>query len=321
MSTPGLPGANSLTTAPRDARLERPDDVGRLGGGDPLERCCQLFERLAPGNEFGDEPALGAWHRPGCECWHQTRLDGGRLADARWADHDQQWLVLENGDHLGHCSVAAEEVLGVRLLERLEAAVRVTCRYERRRRRGRYRERVAKVADQLLDRLLPTARFRIRSAADHIGRWTLSDLERPVDRWRRTAQQVLHEDTERVDVGCRCRQCATESLRCVVRTARERDHARADLVDAQVGHERVVLGVEQHVLRADPPVHHPMAVGGGHRGGDRLRDRERPCRAEAVRWYPLAQMAPGHQPTHHHGPVRLAPVVEQRNDVRMLDAS
>ena len=38
-------------------RQERPDDVGKIGAGDASERCGQLLERLAPGNEFGDEPA------------------------------------------------------------------------------------------------------------------------------------------------------------------------------------------------------------------------------------------------------------------------
>ena len=200
--------------------------------------------------------------------------------------------MLENGDHLGDRSVAAVEVVGVGLLERLEAAVRVARRCERRRRRGRHRERVAKLGHQLVDRLVPAARIRIGGAADDSRRRTLGDVERPVDRRWRTAQQVLHEHTERVDVGRRCRQCAAQSLRRVVGAARERDHARADLVDAQVRHERVVLGVEQHVLRADPPVHHAVAVGGRHRRCDRLHDLERLCRAEAVRRYPFAEMPP-----------------------------
>src|SRR5262245_12586262 len=43
--------------------------------------------------------------------------------------------------------------------------------------------------------------------------------------------------------------------------------------------------------------------------------------SEAVFRYALAEVATGHQATHHHCPARLPPVVEQRNDVRVLNAS
>ena len=94
---------------------------------------------VASGHHLGDQPRLGAGERAGRERGQQAGLHDRRLADARRADDDEQSFVLEDLDHLGDGAVAAVEVLGVGLLERGEAAVRVAGRYERRRRVGRAR--------------------------------------------------------------------------------------------------------------------------------------------------------------------------------------
>ena len=319
----GVAGRQLVDDRAERARLrqQRPDDVGNVGGGDASERCREVLERLAPGDEVGDEPALRPRERPGRERRQQAGLDGGRLADSRRTDDDQQRLVPENGDHLGDWSIATVEVVGVRLLERLEATVRVARRREPRRRSSRYGERVAKLGHQLVDRLLPPARIRIGGAADDSRRRTRRDIERPVERWRRTAQQVLHEDTERVDVGRRRRQRPAESLRRVVRTAGEGDHARADLVDAQVGDERVAL-VRRTARSPGGSARAPRRGGGPTRPRMRSSPRSRAPRPGRSRRGGIrsAQTAAGHQAAHHHRAVRLAPVVEERYDMRMLDA-
>ena len=73
-----------------------------------------------------------------------------------------------------------------------------------------------------------------------------------------------------------------EALRRVVGTGREGDNPGADLVDAEIGDVGVALVVEQHVLRPDSSVHHPVAVGRRTRRRRRSRTRRARRRVDAI---------------------------------------
>ena len=63
--------------------------------------------------------------RPPARAGSEAGLDRRGLADPRRADDDEQPLALEDLEHLGDGALATVEVLGVGLLEGLQAAIRV----------------------------------------------------------------------------------------------------------------------------------------------------------------------------------------------------
>ena len=121
--------------------------------------------------------------------------------------------------------------------------------------------------------------------------------------------------------GRRRRERAAEPLGGVVGVGRERDDAGADLVDPQIGDVRVVGVVEQDVLRTEAPVHDAEPVGDRDAGGHLLDQRQWPCAGSIPSvGDAVAQVAAADEPADHDRPARLSPVVEQRKDVRMVDA-
>ncbi len=128
----------------------------------------------------------------------------------------------------------------------------------------------------------------------------------------------MEQDAERVDVRRWRGDEAAEPFGSVVGGRREGDDTSADLVEAEVCDVGVAVVVEQHVLRAQAPVYQAMAVGGGHPGGDRLEDRQCVGRGEPAAWDARREVAPADQTADHHRPIRFAPVVEQRDQRRVL---
>ncbi len=128
----------------------------------------------------------------------------------------------------------------------------------------------------------------------------------------------MEQDAERVDVRRWRGDDAAEPFGSVVGGRREGDDTSADLVEAEVCDVAVAVVVEQHVLRAQAPVYQAVAVGGSHPGGDRLEDRQRVGRGEPAAWDARREVAPADQTADHHRPIRFAPVVEQRDQRRVL---
>ena len=83
-------------------------------------------------------------------------------------------------------AISTEEVVGVGLLERLQAAVRVAGGHEHGRRLGRDGERVAQLVRQLVDRPVATPRIGVGRPSHDVSDWPLAEQQRPVRRWRRT---------------------------------------------------------------------------------------------------------------------------------------
>ena len=94
------------------------------------------------------EPAIA----PLAERRQQAGLHDRRLANARWADDDQQTFVREDLDHLPDGVVATVEVVGVGLLECGEAAIRVAGRHERSRGVDADDERIPQICHQVAHR-------------------------------------------------------------------------------------------------------------------------------------------------------------------------
>ena len=164
---------------------ELADDVGRRDVGDPLERRGQLLERVASGHHLGDQPGLRAGDaRPGRARARRPALttDDLPIPDGPTTTSSRSRSRIATISAIG--AVATEEVLGVGLLERLEAAVRVAGGHERRRRVGRDGERVAQLGQQLVDRPVAPAGIGVGRPADDAGGRTLADRQRPVQRWR-----------------------------------------------------------------------------------------------------------------------------------------
>ena len=239
---------------------ERSGEVGNLGAGDAAERRCELIERLSSGNHLGDEPSLGGRQSPRPQALAANPAmtaddlpipDGPTTISSgscwRTATISATARSRPKKSSASACSNASSRGTGCGS-ERTSTPERPA---PRTRRGGRPSTRQPR---------LPLAEGRDRWPGRRRRTPEPSPRSRGPSRGGGSAKHVLHQHPQRVDVGCRRRQCATEALRCVIGAAGERDHSRADLVDAEIRQVGVILFVEEHVLRSDPSVRHPMAM-------------------------------------------------------------
>ena len=181
-----LRGTSCWTTSSRrhGVRRKLTDHIGERDVGDTLERGRQLLEWVTPRYHLGYQPGFRTGDRAAVESRHEAGFHGGRFADPRRPDDDEQPLPLDDREHLGDGAIPTVEVLGVGLLERLEATVRVAGGHEIGGRSGRDGERGAQLCDQLVDRTRPTIRIGIRCPAQDAGNRPLTERQRPVQRRR-----------------------------------------------------------------------------------------------------------------------------------------
>ena len=137
-------------------------------------------------------------------------------------------------------------------------------------------------------------------------------------------EQLVEHAAERVDVGLLVDRLAAGLLRRDV-VARPHDRARDRhpvdvdrMGDAEVGHLRSAVGVEQHVLRLDVAVDEPLIVREREPARDLQRKLDRLARAQwALLRHQLLQVHPVDVLEDDELPAVLLAPVDHRDDVRM----
>ena len=228
--------------------------------------------------------------------------DRGFAAAGRPHDRHEPVLLHELHD-LVHQGTATEERACVAETVRTESLVRVesgsiAVRFEPRQFLGAGRH--AHCLDQLVD-----ARQPCRTGADVLQQPSQpSPLRRLV---HRRIHQFENCACQSDDVGGRVEMLATRTI-----VIRERD--------AEVGEVRVAGIVEQDVRRLDVAVHDTGAVSGAEGSANLADERDQ----VVIRPSPTAALAlsgvPGpEQPHHEVRPALIAPRVDQRHDVWVLE--
>jgi len=142
----------------------------------------------------------------------------------------------------------------------------------------------------------------------------------------RARERLEEQDAQAVDVRLCCYSLASDLLGREVGRRAERSRPPCARVrdifgDAEVREVRVAVLVQQHVLGLHVAVHDAPTVCGGQCLADLLEHRREHVRRDhAISIQALAQAPAAQVPHHEVRAVRLAPVVVQRHDVRVLQA-
>ena len=274
--------------------------------GDRAQALLECIERVAAGDHGGDEPLIGALDRPGPQGGHDTGADHARLARTAGPDHrnepSQRAAVAETGEEPFDQAFASEEAVGLALVERVEAAIRV-----------RHRDRsdlVAGCAGGIDERR--EERVHIREPIVGIDRCRLGDHR--LGCGAVVAERIRGHAPQRVQIGSRVRLrvlqlLGSDELGVVVTGPRH----------PEVGEVGVVPTVDEHVLGLHVAMGNTLAMGGGQGVADLHHHTRGGVGRDGFRLDEITQVAALEQPGDEMGGVGLAPVVEDGHDLRMLE--
>ena len=239
--------------------------------------------------------------------------------------------LTETGDEPLDEPFAAVEVDGIVDVERPQSLVRVVdldvgCGGGRSRCCRNTAERFTEIGDEGGHTFVALRGVDVGGAVDDAqnGRWqcaaNLGDLT------TQTGECLGDDDTEAVDVRRRCRLAAIEPIGRRVRSVECRSGRRSVGCptvrpdgDAEIRQERVAIVVDEDVGRLDVAVDDARAVGRLQRAAELIDHRGGLRGAQGAVFEHRRQAPASHQPHHEVRRAGLAPVVVERDDVRVLE--